>query len=73
MMYVLLYGRNKRSRTRAKISILGTDFVEAMQEEIDLSQIPPEYGGGSGRAIDDSDDERKVSSVVAGPLYFGQR
>lgn len=48
-------------RTRAKISILGTDFLGAMQEEIDVSQIPPEYGGRSGRAIDDSDDERKVS------------
>ncbi|CAN0053548.1 unnamed protein product, partial [Hapterophycus canaliculatus] len=48
------------ARTRAKISILGTDFLEAMQEEIDISQIPPEYGGSSARAIDDSDDERKV-------------
>lgn len=34
-----------------------------MQEEIDMSQIPPEYGGSSDRAIGDSDDERKVCHV----------
>ncbi|CAM9952997.1 unnamed protein product [Ectocarpus sp. 6 AP-2014] len=53
------------ARTRAKISILGTNYLEEMKEEIDISQIPPEYGGSSGRAIDDSDDERKIQALVA--------
>lgn len=35
--------------------------METMQQDIDISQIPPEYGGQSGRALDDSDDERKVT------------
>eukprot|EP00752_Nemacystus_decipiens_P012309 g10914.t1 len=52
-------------RTRAKVAILGTDFLGAMQEEIDMSQIPPEYGGDSDRAIGDSDDERKIQALVA--------
>lgn len=41
-----------------------------MQEEIDISQIPDDYGGSSGRAIDDSDDERKVSSPCALILFL---
>ncbi|CAM9334492.1 unnamed protein product [Scytosiphon promiscuus] len=53
------------SRTRGKISILGTDFLKGMQEEIDISQIPPEYGGSSGRDMDDSDDERKIRALLA--------
>ncbi|CAM9402235.1 unnamed protein product [Pylaiella littoralis] len=52
-------------RTRAKVSILGRDYLSVMQEEIDLSQIPNDYGGSSGRAIDDSDDERKIQALVA--------
>eukprot|EP00903_Cladosiphon_okamuranus_P006249 g6133.t1 len=52
------------ARTRAKISILGTDYLGTMQEEIDMSQIPSEYGGSSDRAMDDSDDERKILALV---------
>lgn len=48
------------NRTRAKVSILGSNYLEAMQEDMDISQMPSEYGGTSGRSIDDSDDERKV-------------
>ncbi len=39
-----------------------------MQEEIDPSQIPREYGGSSDRAMDDSDDERKVRKMKKGTL-----
>lgn len=49
-----------RHRTREKVSILGTNYLETMEKDIDISQIPPDYGGRSGRAMDDSDDERKV-------------
>lgn len=34
--------------------------METMQKDIDISQIPTEYGGQSARALGDSDDERKV-------------
>ena len=34
-----------------------------MEKEIDISQIPVQYGGRSERAIDDSDDERKVMAA----------
>lgn len=47
-------------RTRAKVSILGTDYAATLQEDIDASQLPVEYGGTSGRAIGDSEDDQKV-------------
>ena len=35
--------------------------METMQQDIGISQIPTEYGGQSSRALDDSDDKRKVT------------
>ncbi|CAN0212618.1 unnamed protein product [Ascophyllum nodosum] len=52
------------SRTRKKVTILGKDYLKTMEKEIDISQIPVQYGGRSERAIDDSDDERKIQSLV---------
>ena len=50
-------------RTRKKVTILGKDYLKTMEKEIDISQIPVQYGGRSERAIDDSDDERKVMTA----------
>ncbi|CAN0223327.1 unnamed protein product, partial [Discosporangium mesarthrocarpum] len=52
------------TRTRAKVQILGTNYLPTLMEEIDLSQIPREYGGCSDRAMGDSDEERKIQALV---------
>ena len=45
------------------MTILGKDYLKTMEKEIDISQIPEQYGGRSERVIDDSDDERKVMTT----------
>lgn len=44
--------------------------METIQEDIDISQVPKEYGGQSERALGDSDDERKVTSPLLAFVGF---
>ena len=57
------------------MTILGKNYLKTMEKEIDISQIPEQYGGRSERAVDDSDDERKVMTtritVTSRTLFVG--
>ena len=57
------------------MTILGKDYLKTMEKEIDISQIPEQYGGRSERAVVDSDVEKKVMTtritVTSRTLFVG--
>ncbi|CAN0058308.1 unnamed protein product, partial [Ectocarpus sp. 13 AM-2016] len=53
------------SGTQAKLQIRGKNFLPALLEHVDASQIPSEYGGNSPQALGESTDEMALRRLAA--------